>query len=144
MQMDLAMDEKALNDIIDSPAYSGIINSCGWPITKMITVHSRAEFIHRLIYHEVVGKRSCAVSAFKEGMSILGMCEAIRKNKEIMKPLFVYYDSPLTADTILKLIEWEEVDKEGVADAKEFFIEYLKAKEGSTGKNDYNHVIRRM
>ena len=75
--MDAASEGETLDEILNNPANFSIINSCGWPITKVISLSTKTEFIHRLVYHEVIGKRLPAIFAFKKGLSILNIADLL-------------------------------------------------------------------
>lgn len=139
--MDAASSTEELNVVVDNPCYLSIINSCGWPITKPITLTSKIEFIHRLVYHEVIGKRLSAISSFKKGLAILNLEKLLRENYEEMKPFFVYCTtSTLTADCIIRLIEWGEVN-ESSRQSKNFFIQYLEEKDGKLANILHNIIM---
>lgn len=129
MQMDVATTPEAVNDIMDEPAYSSIINSCGWPSTKPITLSTKAEFIARLIHHEVIFKRSVSIASFRDGLSVLRMKEAFKKNSRVLRPLLAYSGFVLTSKSILDKVKWDEMNEEKER-AHDFFIRYLEEMDG--------------
>lgn len=54
----------------------------------------------------------------------------LHTHKEKMKPLFVSNQKPITAEVILGMILWEDVFNEQNKQAKAFFIQYLKDRNG--------------
>ena len=124
------MTDSAICEIVDNAI--PIINSSGWPITKLINSRTKAEFIQRLIYHEVVGKRLSAINSFCVGLSKLGVLGLIRSNAALFKPVFVFNSTPLTTDIILDLMQCDEdEDHDYNARPLNFFVSYMRDKERS-------------
>ena len=92
-------------------------------MSKMINLSSKTEFIHLLIYHEVIGRRLPAILAFKKGLSILGVDSLLCDHKVL------HTSSLLNSERLLKLIEWRDVNEEN-QHTKEFFTQYLMDKTG--------------
>ncbi len=132
MQLDGATSKETLDEIIDYPAAVPLINSCGWPPTKVITLSSKNELIHCLVHHEVIQRRSPAISAFREGLSVLGLCSAFKESTRALRPLLVYTPVALTANQIKGMVEWEEGSlTEEQKRSQVFFNQYLEQKESS-------------
>lgn len=127
--MDAATSTEELDDVLDNQAFHHLINTSGWPTSKLISMTSKMEFIHCLIVNEVVHKRSAATMAFRQGLSVLRMDEAFKKDAKALRSLLVYSDCTLSSTTILNLINWEEENTEEKRRARRFFEGYLKDKE---------------
>lgn len=85
--------------------YLAIINSSGWPPTKMLTPQNKAEFLSGLIQQELVVKRECAILAFGRGLELLKMLSIIRHHDVELRDAFVYNcTKKLTAETLISLI----------------------------------------
>ena len=130
--MDTATSSEELNKVMNEPALVGIIDSCGWPAYKQITMSNKTEFIHCLTYHEVVSKRLIAISAFEQGLSTLGLSEALKRYSRVLRELLVHdHNKLLTAKDLLNLAVWdwgEEAEDKKIAST--FFEKYLEHLEG--------------
>ena len=57
LQLDGADSQECVDDVIDDPRFMAILNSSGWPMTRCVSLASKAELLQQLIFHEVVQKR---------------------------------------------------------------------------------------
>ena len=128
IQLDNAKTSEEIDNIVDNPIYAGIINSSGWPITRAITPHTKDTFICNLVEF---AKRKSPILALKKGLSLLGVDVVVLQNKELMRPVFIYNEIPLTAITVISMIDLRERGSwtPDCCKAYEFFVQYLQARE---------------
>ena len=116
--------------MLDDPRYLAIVNSCGWPPTKVINIATREEFLHGLVNHELLGKRETQVHHLCQGMELLSLVTLIKAHPRDLKPVLVYDSSQkLTSDSFLNevdIIEPKSVTHEQVLS---YFKQYVLSRD---------------
>ena len=81
--------------------YLAIVNSSGWPTTKVITLSNKTELISGLVLQEVVLKREAQLQSFRKGLDYLGVLQLLQMSPLTLKPVLVYEERPLSADDFI-------------------------------------------
>jgi hypothetical protein len=100
LQLNESTTREAINKLLDQDKYIGILNSSGWPTTRILSPENKAEFMQELIVQELITKRAKVINAFCRGLEILGVLTLIRKHP-CMKGAFVFNKVGLKAGTLL-------------------------------------------
>ena len=117
-----------------------IVNASGWPMTKMITVINKTEFLEGLINQEVVVKRDLQISAFGKGLEQLGVLSLIRKHPDVLKAAFVCSTTTqksISAEDFLNLVSSGPPTNghDHELKAYEWFITFIKSKDTQGNDN---------
>ena len=124
--MDHSTTLDQINDILDDPRYAAILNSSGWPITKCINTTTKTEFLQCLIHNEVVQKRLKSVQSFCQGLEHLKVVTLLRKNPDLMKPVFLFqWHQALTSDVFLSLVSTPKPKEQKLK--VYWFVEYVQS-----------------
>ena len=89
MQLNCLSSTEELDAVLDEDKYIAIVNSSGWPGTKVITLTNKTEFVNCLVWQQIVSSREEAVIAFGHGLELVGLHTLIRRNWKELKQLFV-------------------------------------------------------
>lgn len=136
-QLNSTCSQSGIDSLIDEDKYLAIINSSGWPPTKVLTPRNKAEFMNRLIQQELVSKRDAAISAFGRGLELLGILTIIRQHEATMKGAFVYSPSKkLTSEIFLSLIDSKPPIGRQKRQVHQCFMEYIRERD-SVGTLSY-------
>ncbi len=139
--MDNATNTDEVDEIIDLPANSTIINASGWSSIEPVTHANRYRLIQNLIGEEVILKRERNMKAFFCGLNVLKVGDLMLAQPEKMKSLFVYEENLLTADSFMNLVESMRPPLEKQAQSFEYFKEYVYYIEGRT-RGCHSHTIQ--
>ena len=93
-----------INELLEDDKYLAIVNSSGWPPTRLLTMANKAEYLYGLIHQELVYRRESAITSFGKGLEHLGICTLIQKNYFVMKPAFVHVSKKLSGEDFANLI----------------------------------------
>ena len=127
MQLNNLSSQAEINQLLDEDRYLAIVNSSGWPPTKMLTLTNKAEFLNGLIHQELVSNREAAITSFGRGLELLGMLTMIRQHEGEMKSAFVYSSSRLTADDFCGLVKSKPpITSTKRRQAYQWFLEYIR------------------
>ena len=132
MQLNKSSSQDEIKNLLDQDKYLAVVNSCGWPPEKFITLANRIELINGLIEQELVHKRERVIAAFGRGLEALGMLALIREHPCEFKQAFVFQKQPLTAKMFTGLV----ISKPPLGKRKlrlyQWFMQYIQDR-GSTG-----------
>lgn len=103
-QLNETQTQDDIDQLLDQDKYIAIVNSSGWPTTKMLRPTNKAEFLDGLIRQELIIRRGKAIDAFGRGLEMLGLQSLIRRHSEEVKRAFVSHETCLTPDMLLNLI----------------------------------------
>lgn len=97
-----------MKDVLDqdpaSEAYWAIINAAHWPPTKEITDKELPFLLQHLMESELILSQKYAIDQFEEGLSMSGLLQLIRDNKQVCYNLFCYnINNHFTPDKFLDL-----------------------------------------
>ena len=130
LQLDNADSQESIDDIIDDPRFMAILNSSGWPVTRCVSLTSKAELLQQLIFSEVVLKRQQAIHHLCTGLGHLNIMKLMRENEDLMKPVFLFdTDQQLTPDVLCNSIATPKPSDENLKRVYEWFLEYIRAAE---------------
>lgn len=105
-----------------------ILNSSGWPVTRCVTLTSKAELLQQLIFSEVVLKRQQYIRSLCRGLDHLNIMKLMRGNKDLMKSVLVYNtDQLLTPDILCNNIATPKPSEEHLKPIYEWFLEYIRS-----------------
>ena len=120
-----------MDDILDNPSYAYILKSCGWCITKPITLSNKMQFLQHLVQDEVIAKRERNMKAFVRGLDYLEFGELVRQHPEMTRSLFVAAQSgTISAKVFLSLISANRPESKEHARAFDYFKEFIAYLEG--------------
>lgn len=103
--MDNAATDDQIDNILDLPTNTFILNASGWSITENVTVEKKYTLIQHLLIDEVITKRRKNLQAFCLGLQSLGIDSLMHVYPDLMKEIFVHSDNaPLTTEKFLSLI----------------------------------------
>lgn len=99
---------ETVKDVLDqdpaSEAYWAIINAAHWPPTKEITDKELPFLLQHLMESELILSQKYAIDQFEEGLSVSGLLQLIRDNKQVCYNLFCYnINNHFTPDKFLDL-----------------------------------------
>ena len=103
----MAYEQQGISKLVDEERYIAIVNSSGWPPTRVIAPNNKVEFLEGLINQEVLKKREAQIAAFGKGLEQLGLLILLRKHSESLRPVFVHTSSKeslITAKCFLGLM----------------------------------------
>ena len=116
-----------INEVLDDPRFTGIVNSSSWPVTKCINTATKNEFLQFLIFGEVIQKRQHAIQAFCRGLDFLSVHTLLKENPELMKQAFLdVHSKDITPDTFIGLISTPRPMDENRGIIYDWFMEYLQ------------------
>jgi len=85
-------------------AYWAIINASHWPPTKEITDKDLPFLLQHLFESELIVSRKYSIDQFAEGLSVSGLLQSIKDNKEVCYNPFCYkLNNHLTPENFLGL-----------------------------------------
>lgn len=117
---------------------SVIVDSCGWPIERLVTVFNKHELTQQLLCEELLTKRMDALNNFREGLNYFGLVDLLKDSPAIGQVLFVPQSSnQLTAEDFLKCLDSTKPNKPEELKAYNHFISFVKEYEQETGKQDF-------
>ena len=131
-QLNDASTEDEVDDILDNPSYAYILKSCGWCITKPITLSNKMQFLQHLVQDEVIAKRERNMKAFVCGLDCLEFGELVRQHPEMTRSLFVAAQSAtISAKVFLSLISSNRpAESKEHARAFDYFKDFIAYLEG--------------
>ena len=120
--------EEVLEDDPSHEAYWAVINAAHWPITREITDKEVPFLLQHLIESEVILSRKYAIDQFAEGLSMSGLLQLIKDNKEVCYDLFCYnINHHLTPDNFLSLfINLKEPTDFAQKQSFDWFLSYVR------------------
>ena len=130
MQLSDAADEEKIDQLLDKPSYSFILNNCGWSITEPVVPSNRFRFLQHLVYDEVITKRENNLKAFFRGLNSLQVGDLIKAHPDLTKSLFVVKSSQLTYEKFLSFVSSPRPQDPSRARAFDFFSEFVIYLEG--------------
>ena len=111
--------------MVDLPKNSSIINSSGWNPWEPITHVNRYRLIQSLISEEVITKREQNIQAFMKGLNLLKVGDLVAAYPDLMKEVFVYKHTNITADQFLALVTSPKPDSPKHAQAFDHFVHFV-------------------
>ena len=79
-----------------------MISASGW--TGTITFRQKEAIIQCVLINELLFKRRSAISHIREGLSMLDVLAVMKSYPDVMRPLFVYDEAPLTLEKFVLLV----------------------------------------
>ncbi len=137
LQMATALNEDQIDEILDKPANTYILNGCGWSLIEPITPSNKHHFLQHLMLDEVIVKRERNLKAFVRGLKVLGITDMIRRHPAMTKKLFVTENVLMTPDTFMKLVGSIQPKKTRELQAFGFFKDFVS----SLGGELYNYSL---
>lgn len=122
--------QSEIDELLDQDQYLAVVNSSGWPPTKMLTLKNKAEFLDGLV---LVSKREPAIAAFGKGLELLGVLTLLRQHHETMKAALVYSPTKLSAQEFCNLIQSKSPLGHQKLQVYRLFIDYVHDRD-TTGK----------
>ena len=105
MQLDNAITDDQIDNLLDLPTNTFILNASGWSITENVMVEKKYTLIQHLLIDEVITKRRKNLQAFCLGLQSLRINFLMHVYPDLMKEIFVHSgDAPLTTEKFLSLI----------------------------------------
>ena len=99
MQLDNATTDNQIDNLLDLPTNTFILNASGWSITENVTVEKKYTLIQHLLIDEVITKRRKNLQAFCLCLQSLGIDFLMHVYSDLMKEIFVHSDNaPLTTE----------------------------------------------
>lgn len=83
------------------------------------------EVIRSIIVHDALGKPKILLDQFRDGLSILGFGDEMKKNPELMKPLFVPGEMQLKGTDVVDILRFPTCGGEDEARTKEYLKNYI-------------------
>ena len=125
IQLDEAASNNDIDVLLDDPSKMSIINMSRWSATKPITLETRNELLHCLIYEEVIHKSESHLLQFRKGLDSLGVLRMLQHDPMKMCHLLVYRDAPVTVDTIKRHMKEVNPRDERQKEVAAWFFNYL-------------------
>ena len=129
-----AGNNEELMALLDDKSYAAILNTSSWPPTQLVTMTNKHSLIQILVTDELVERRAKSISLFGSGLEKGSLLEVIRRFPVQCRALFVYEEKPLTASIFLGLVSAPRPEAPLKACIYEWFLEYVRCREDSTGK----------
>lgn len=132
-----------VNDLLDDPRFSGIINSSRWPTTKCINTATKNEFLQCIIFSEVIDKRRPAIQAFCRGLDLLSVHKLLQENSDLMKQAFLdVYSKAITPDNFISLISTPRPSGEHWGNVYDWCLEYLQDEEKRVREASLEQILQ--
>jgi len=107
----------------EAPAYEQIIGLSEWDQNVAINTNNKSILIDILVYEEVITRRSGKIKAIKEGLSMLGVADYL--HLQVMKELFTGKPAKVTAENLVRIIDWPVVTEPKKCQAITFFNSFI-------------------
>ena len=114
-----------------------ILNQSRWSIIHAVTRSNKDALLQQLIMEEVIIRREANLKAFRRGLSVLGISSMMEEHPDLVRPLFIEEEHPLTANQFKSLIDCEQPSDPLQGRAYEMFMDFVAHIEGNVHSKVY-------